>query len=114
MNKKGELVNKSKILIIELILISGFLIAIKVSHKNILPAFVPSWIHQDPIGKMLRENQDLIDRVITLCESNDDIDAFTTKTWSILEDQIKWAQQYKDLLKEKPELANKVDEKWME
>ena len=102
--------NCCKVLIIAFILIGGLLIVIKLSQRNALPASLQSLTHQD----MFTENQDLINRVITLCENDDDIDTFATKAWSILEDQTKWSQQYADILKQKPELANKVDEQWME
>jgi hypothetical protein len=88
---------------------------IKLSQKNLLPSFIQSLIHQDAESKMFSENQDLINRVITLCENAvEDENAFATKALLIMEDQFKWFQKHASILKQKPELIDKIDEQWMD
>jgi hypothetical protein len=111
---KGISMKKSTILIVALIVVSSSLIIIQLSRSNLFSHYVLSWFVPNLNNKILRFNQSQIDEVITLCESDDDITAFTTKAWSIWENQIRFANQFKDILKQRPELANKIDELWME
>ena len=105
---------KSTILIVALTAISSVLIIIQLSQTNLFSDYILTWFAPNLNNKMLRFNQSQIDEVITLCEGDDDITAFTTKAWSIMENQIKFANQSKDILKERPELAKQIDELWME
>jgi hypothetical protein len=119
-------VKKSTIIIIVAVLIVCSFAFIKLSQKNLLPFFLrlnrivsnlnmQSLIHQETESKMFSENQDLINRVITLCENAvEDENAFATKAWLIMEDQLKWSQKYASIRKQKPELIAKIDERWMD
>src|SRR4030095_250795 len=97
---RGKLMKKSTMLMIALCLIGGVFIVIKIS--------------QYPVKKMLSENQDLINRVLDVCEGDDDIDTFANYAFLIMEDHSKWFNRYKDILKKRPELADKINERWME
>jgi len=97
---RGKLMKKSTMLMIALCLIGGLFIVIKIS--------------QYPVKKMLSENQDLINRVLDVCEGDDDIDTFANYAFLIMEDHSKWFNRYKDILKKRPELADKINERWME
>ena len=110
--RKGNLMKKSTLLlIIALVSIgSSALVVIKLSQKNVLLDNT----QEDPTREMFKENQELINRVIALCENDDGITTFATKAWSLMKDQTKWAERYKDILKQKTELANAIDEQWME
>lgn len=98
------------ILIIALVSIASMFIGIKLSQKNLLSHNT----HEDSTIEMVKENQELINRVIDLCENDDGITTVATKAWSIMKDQTKWAEQYKDILKQKPALEKTINEQWME
>ncbi len=88
---------KKRIVIIIVLMIIAVPIAIKISRVN----------------KMFKDNQILIDRCVAACESNDDIDTFTTKASMIIDDQLQWAQQYKDILKKNPKFVQQIDQQWV-
>ena len=98
-----------------IILLGGVLIIMKLSRKNLLPSVIQSVTDQDSKNTILQENEELIKRVIILCEANDnDSDVIATKMASIFDDYLKWNQKNISIIKQKPELADKIEHQWIE
>ncbi len=68
----------------------------------------------EPFTQILKEDRDLIDRVLAICEMDDDIDAFAQKVYDILNERQQWWEKNQDSIKQSPELAQMIDEQWMD
>jgi hypothetical protein len=94
------------ILIVACVILLGFSL-MKIYQGNVS-------VSSNQIDQMFMENAERVKQALAICEMDDDQEAFIQKAYNMLNEHRQWQIKNRETFKENPELAQKIDEQWMD